>query len=82
MRITPTSIISTDVAEPATRKPSTLMATPTNSTLMAPKRSARPPPRKNMPCWLKVRTPSTSPTTAPEAPRESVISTAMNGTTR
>ncbi|GAA0979163.1 hypothetical protein GCM10009551_018590 [Nocardiopsis tropica] len=55
-------------AKPSQQKPAIRSTQPARTTGRAPNRSVSVPPTTNRPCWLKVRRPSTRPTSHPARP--------------
>jgi len=68
-------------AQANSRKPVTRTRQPTIIDCRAPHRSASAPPKRNNPCWAKVRAPRTIPTAIVPMPKSSRMTTARKGTT-
>lgn len=61
--------VAVDPATASQPKPVIRRAQPASTTGRGPYRSVSAPPTTKRPCWLKVRSPRTSPTSQPAMPR-------------
>ncbi len=81
--ITSTAPITAQLASayPSQANPAIRSTQPASTTGRTPNRSTSQPPTTNSPCWLKVRSPSTKPTSQPAMPIAVPRCSARNGRT-